>query len=617
MERGTLKVVSTCGSSGADSGRSDRSHGDDKFDDRFLRAGEYKELERRLASRPECEEIAVGIFNAFDFRTRLGPFLFVDLRLPPAGVLSLASSLIAAGFRRTRVVLRQWARKVLPSRSKIDGRPVEVVLVSAMQLHSASAFEVIADAWSMGPDRPLIIAGGPKAIYEPWDMFSPEGPSVDLVVTGEEFVLLEVLHRLLEFRGRAGTMRKAFEMARREGALSDIRGIVYRPDEGADRRMVLVDTGKQRLLRDLDELPDVLLGYTVLEPPHGRLEMTNQPLPLSRIRKYAKILPLVTTHGCRFTCPYCPIPDYNQRTFRYKSPERLRWEIERLAEHVGIRQFFGTDDNMFNSRQVVIDIFSELARGRINGKPFSKEIFFGTEATLLDVWRNRDLLPLCRKGGLRAIWFGIEDMTAGLVRKGQSAKRVEELFPLMRRWGIWPMPMLMHYEDQPLFSRGNLRGLINQVSFLRKHGAGTIQVTFLTPAAGTKLYNEPFERGVVAKRVGGLEVKDRHYDGNHVVACSPKTALKHQLNMIAGYLAFYNPINLFTKLLRIHDSMSRYDASLQLMGMVGLVRSVWSMREWLLRMWLGPIETYKGPRRPRWTIRSLSEVAQVPTPVAS
>ena len=69
-----------------------------------------------------------------------------------------------------------------------------------MQIHSASAYELIDDAYRLGEHRPLILAGGAKAIYEPWDFFGlgPESAGADVVVTGEEFVILELLDRLLD-----------------------------------------------------------------------------------------------------------------------------------------------------------------------------------------------------------------------------------------------------------------------------------------------------------------------------------------------------------------------------------------------------------------------------------
>src|SRR5207247_4658546 len=140
--------------------------------------GQYRELECRLRANPETAHIPVLVCYAFDFRTRLGPFLFADMRLLIAGPRAIASSLHAAGFSRTRVVLRQWNRNLRPSEARIDGEPAQMLFVSSMQIHSASAYELIADAYRLGEDRPLIVAGGAKAIYEPWDFFGvgPNGP---------------------------------------------------------------------------------------------------------------------------------------------------------------------------------------------------------------------------------------------------------------------------------------------------------------------------------------------------------------------------------------------------------------------------------------------------------
>ena len=36
----------------------------------------------------------------------------------------------------------------------------------------------------------------------------------------------------------------------------------------------------------------------------------------NRVRKLSPISSLVLTFGCKFACPYCPIPAYNQRQHR-------------------------------------------------------------------------------------------------------------------------------------------------------------------------------------------------------------------------------------------------------------------------------------------------------------
>src|SRR5205085_8741231 len=132
----------------------------------------------------------------------------------------------------------------------------------------------------------------------------------------------------------------------------------------------LIDTGMQRMVQDLDELAHPIHGLGLIEPPHSRRGMSRKPLAMNRIYKHAGMVSVVTTHGCKFHCPYCPIPAYNQFTFRFKSPERLRDEFEVMAERTGIRAFFGTDDNFFNNRETVEEVFRELARGKVGGKPF-------------------------------------------------------------------------------------------------------------------------------------------------------------------------------------------------------------------------------------------------------
>jgi radical SAM superfamily enzyme YgiQ (UPF0313 family) len=299
---------------------------------------------------------------------------------------------------------------------------------------------------------------------------------------------------------------------------------------------------------------------------------------------------VVTTHGCKFHCNYCPIPAYNQFTFRYKSPERLRRELEDIGNATGIQKYFGTDDNFFNNRETVNDIFTEMAKGRMLGKPFRDVMFFGTEATEFDVHKNLDLLPVCRDGGLRAIWFGIEDMTAELVKKGQSPEKTKQLFGVLNDYGICPMAMMMHHDGQPLYSKGELYGIINQVNFLRRTGAVSAQITILTPSVGSKAFYEPYRNGMVIASASGQEVEDRLFDGNHCIATNDAKPWRKQLNIFLSYASFYNPLNLLRSILYWKDPVWKVRVMYQALGMVGLVKSVSNGYRWLRNLYKGPIE---------------------------
>jgi radical SAM superfamily enzyme YgiQ (UPF0313 family) len=578
--------------------------------DRYTRPGQYQQLEERLRAYPETARTPVLVCYAFDYRTRLGPFLFADTRLLTAGPRAIAAALVNAGFARTRVVLRQWNPRLQPSEARLDGDLPQMLFVSSMQIHSASAYEMIADAYRLGEARPLILAGGAKAIYEPWDFFGlgPDGQySADVVVTGEEYVALELLDRIMEAKGRGEHPRKAFHRLRRSGLLDDIPGLVFREGDEKGPLTRLIHTGTQRLVQDLDELPHPVVSLGLIEAPHRRRTLARRPLDIGKLHRHAGMISVVTTHGCKFHCPYCPIPAYNQFTFRWKSPERLRDEFQVLAEKTGITAFFGTDDNFFNNRETVEEIFQALARGKVAGKRFRDAIFFGTEATEFDVFKNQDLLPLCRDGGLRAIWFGIEDMTAELVKKGQSPEKTKTLFHLLNQHGICPMPMMMHHDGQPLASRGNLYGLLNQVNFLRKSGSVSVQVTILTPSVGSKGYEEPYQKGMVIQQAGKYALEDHHYDGNHCIATEDPHPWRKQLNIYLAYASFYNPLNFVRAIANWKDPLWSYRVMYQAYGMVGLVKSLKEGFGWMWNLYKGPIHKMKDvPRR---------KLAMVPPPV--
>jgi radical SAM superfamily enzyme YgiQ (UPF0313 family) len=569
--------------------------------DRYTRPGQYNQLEKRLRANPATKDIAALVCYAFDMRTRLGPFLFADMRLLTAGPRAVAAALCNAGFNKTRIVLRQWNRNFKVSEARIDGEIPQLLMISSMQIHSACAYEMVQDAHKLGDARPLILCGGAKAIYEPWDFFGI-GPdnrlSADVVCTGEEYVILELLDRIMEARANNEHVRKTFHRLRRSGLLDDIPGLVFR--EGDDREPLgrLINTGVQRMVQDLDELPSPMTSLGLIEPPHRFSKMSSKPIPVDKLHRHAGMISMVTTHGCKFHCPYCPIPAYNQFTFRWKSSERLREEIEQIATATGIKAFFGTDDNFFNNRETVAEVFAGMTKGKVRGKPFRDSIFFGTEATEYDVFKNLDLLPVCREGGLRAIWFGIEDMTAELVKKGQSPEKTKKLFEVLNGHGIAPMAMMMHHDGQPLASRGNLYGLINQVNFLRKSGSASVQVTILTPSVGSKGYEEPYENGMVIEEANGHKVEDHHYDGNHCIATHDPNPWHKQLNIYLAYASFYNPWNCVRAIADWKHPLWEVRVVYQVYGMAGLVQSFMTGFSWLKSLWRGPVHKMQEvPRR--------------------
>jgi radical SAM superfamily enzyme YgiQ (UPF0313 family) len=561
-----------------------------KDSDRFVNPGAYGDLQARLRRRSNAlAEIPAVVLSAFDRSTRLLPFVFYDSFMFPAGASAIANALHQAGFARTRAVFQLWNPNFRASQARFDGRAPEMLLISSMQIHSQRAFDAITEAWSLGDTRPLIIAGGPKAIYEPYHFWTgkSEAGVPDVVVTGEQYVLLELLNTLIEYRSVRGTMRSAFEQARKEGALETIPGLVYLAPGASAREPALIDTGLQRLVQDLDELPGEETALALLEPPHRGTGLSPKSLEPARVGRCAKIVSLLVTQGCKFNCSYCPIPAVNQKSWRYRSPEALARTIALVHERFHIKYFFGADDNFFNRRETAEAFLTGMARSTAGGRPFRERIRFATEATQFDTYRNRDLLPLARYAGVHALWFGIEDLTATLINKGQKPTQTIELFRLLDAHKISPMAMMMFHEGQPYYTPGALYGLYNQIKFLRDAGAVSVQCTVHGPAVGTREQEATYAKGGVLRSVGSYVIPESRYDGNHVIIATGEAAWKRQVKLIGGYATFYNPANLVRALKRDGSPLRRRRISYQLVGMAAMAWTAAKMTPYILRLMTG------------------------------
>jgi len=157
------------------------------------------------------------------------------------------------------------------------------------------------------------------------------------------------------------------------------------------------------------------------------------------------------------------------------------------------------------------------------------------------------------------------------------------------------MPMMMHHDGQPLYTRDGLYGLLNQVRFLRKAGAQSMQVTVLTPAVGTRSYEPIFEKGLVFGEVAGRRVLQHQFDGNHVVASDSTKPWRVQLNVLLAYASFYNPLNFVVSMVRPANKLYLLKLGDQLVGMSGLVGTAISSARWSYRLWRGPIQARRTP----------------------
>jgi radical SAM superfamily enzyme YgiQ (UPF0313 family) len=578
----------------------------------FVSAEDYANLEHRVRNLVQRGgDIPIAVVSAFDMRTLVGPFAPATYYMPPAGARGIGAALANVGFNNVHVVYGRWNNNFQPSSVYL-----EELHVSSMQIHLDEALKAIADAHT-SKERPLIIVGGPQAIYSGFELFEADDKP-DVVVMGEEYTLLQLEERLLEHRLRNEPRRDTFRRLADAHALDDIPGLLYMW-KSPDGEEVLVDTGKAKLLLDFSALPSPAVGLRLLQKPHNESGLVRR-LRDREIGRHALLVTFETSSGCNYGCEFCPRTEFNQRHIRTRSPESLVYDILELQALFGILRTFGADDNMLADPEWAYEFF-RLLEERKTGK-----VAFTTEMTINDAIRHMnyldtasgktvDFFQLAGRAGLREVFFGIEDWNAITAKKGQTnLEETVRLFATMRENGIAPMAMLMHSDQQPWRSNADYEwGLLETVRKLYEIGAGYVQVLYISPSPGSKFHDGEYYDGKVIKQAGDFVVGPWIYDGNYCFSSglSGGEMARKQREMLRAYGEFYNwrhAADKFWKMVRNPGNLSyRSDFVVQLTGIKVLRDSTRIVQPYINALESGPIIRHAEPPKSRYRIFSVEK----------
>jgi radical SAM superfamily enzyme YgiQ (UPF0313 family) len=207
-----------------------------------------------------------------------------------------------------------------------------VGVTSIFTPQTENALQVAKAAKELNPEILTIVGGGNAGVLHP--LFLENG--FDIVVCGEgEETLLDIC--------------RAYESG--EG-YDDIPNIAYRNRSGR-----IVVNPERPVVSDLDELPlpayDLLplSKYWEIGEPHGG---TFEP------GSTVKYLSMQTSRGCPYSCAFCYMSGKGQSgRLRFKSPERVLAEIERI-KGFGAEYLFFEDDSLLANRERIMTIFRGL-----------------------------------------------------------------------------------------------------------------------------------------------------------------------------------------------------------------------------------------------------------------
>ena len=100
---------------------------------------------------------------------------------------------------------------------------------------------------------------------------------------------------------------------------------------------------------------------------------------------------------------------------------------------------------------------------------------------------------------------------------------------------------------------------------------------------------------MVYEKVGGKQLQPYMFDGNYVVASRHPQPWKKQLNILAAYFWFYNPVRFFGALVWPKSRLYLVDSTVQVLGMLGLAQTVRRTFGYALRLMTGRITRATQP----------------------
>lgn len=380
-----------------------------------------------------------------------GPSQFMEVSLPPIGLMTLAPHLMNAGHDVNILDAATLELTMGDTIEEIKKYKPDILGVS-IYYHNFRDVYTLTGKVKKIMDIPIIL-GGPQASGMP-EKTLDEFKDVDAIMRGwGEFSIVQMIDYVVNGKGNP----------------DEILGLGIR-DNGGYRLAPLAT-----LPKDLDDLPKP--NRSLLEQEYKHHIYFNV---LSR-RKNMDIL--VTSRNCPFACKFC----YNVSGHGHytHTPERVIEDIRELVDR-------GVDaieimDELFTARRKRVDRILDL----LEKENFDLEFRIRSRVDHVD----QDLLNRLKKAGTRAISFGMEsgvDRVLGIMNKKTTAAQNEAACRMAKKAGLivhssWVMghPGETDEERERTFQ------------FIRRIKPTTFNVNILIPTPDTQYFKEAVEDGSI------------------------------------------------------------------------------------------------------------------------
>jgi anaerobic magnesium-protoporphyrin IX monomethyl ester cyclase len=368
--------------------------------------------------------------------------------LPPLSLSYLAAVLIREGIQ-VRIldflVMRYHPRKL---RRELEEYRPQLVGATCVTLNYPIARRMLKACKDFDPHIFTVI-GGPHVTFAQ-DETLLKSPWIDAIVVGEGERTLVELARTVE-----------------EGKdLRNVPGIAF-ADNGAVTR-----TAPRARIEELDELPLPARGL----------------LPMARYRALGTTCTVITSRGCPYSCIFCSGHRMFGPKVRFRSPELVVDEIERLQRDFGLAKVNLVDDTFTVNHRHAEAVCEEMLR---------RDLKMKWSAFARVDRMNQDLARLMNRSGCEWVLFGVESGDEGIlktVKKGITLEQVRRAVQIAAEAGINVFNSFIF--GLPGESRDTaLKSMAFGGELQEKYGA-KYGFHILAPLPGTELYERAKDYGI-------------------------------------------------------------------------------------------------------------------------
>jgi radical SAM superfamily enzyme YgiQ (UPF0313 family) len=293
-----------------------------------------------------------------------------------------------------------------------------------------------------------------------------------------------------------------------------------------------------QFIRDLEEGHPKQIYLDETKP-----DITKTPPPrfeLLDMASYAT-MSVQSSRGCPYNCEFCDIIEMFGRTPRYKLPEQLTNEMDRIYE-LGYRgPLFIVDDNFIGNKKMVRSLLKGIiAWQKERGHPFT----IYTEASI-NLAHDESLIDLMVEAGFNMVFVGIEtpiQETLALTQKQQNTKiDILDSVKKMQRKGLQVMGgFIVGFDNDP----ENIFDL--QIEFIQKAGIPLAMIGTMVALPNTQLYRRLEREGRI---IGDASGNNTHCMELNFIPKMPAATL------LAGYKrvisTIYTPKHYFARCLTL------------------------------------------------------------------